>query len=986
MPAVPPRSPFVGRARETAALDTALAEAARGSGRIFLIAGEPGIGKTRLAEELAALAPAHGAQTFWGRCWESSGAPAFWPWIEALRGLVRATPHHELAEDLGDGAADIARLLPEVAAARTSESSTGPDDHAEARFRLFDALCNWLRAASERRPLLLVLDDLHWADAASLSLLQFLARAINPCRLLLIATYREGEAEGDHPFAAALAALQRYVVVDTLKLRGLSAPEVAVLIGMPASAGPATAGLAQELYSRTDGNPFFVQQMLRHMRENTEHSPGADLALRATSANGLPDSVRGVLAQRLARLSAPCYEVLTIAAVLGREFSLAALRACVAETGGSEDAVLDALDEAEAARVVAAVEPASGGYRFVHALVREVLYESLTSVRRMRLHLRAGVALGTLYGADPEQHLSELAGHFLLAGPDGAARAVRFAELAAERAAGQLAYEEAARLYRLALQASELTPSVDSVRRCALLLAFGEMASRAGDLATAREAFANAADLARGRGDAEQFALAALGFGGLVVQVGVVDERLCALLEEALALLPEDDDALRVRVQARLGMELLYSTDRQRRETISAAAVAAARRAGASPALAYALHARHYAIWEPATLNERLAIAREIIEIGEQTGDIDLALQGRRWLIPDLIERGERREADAEIDRCGRQAEAVRRPLFRWYTAVFRGAQAILDGRYDGAERLLAEQEELGQRAQAGTAQIYAMAQRFAIGRDRGDFGPVERWARRDAGPTLPALTCMAAWICANSGREEEARALLAMLAADSFAAVRRDLTWLGNAATLADLCFDLRTPAHAAVLYEQLRPYAGRSAVFGIPVATGPTDLALALLAATTGRSDVALRHAADALRFAQRMQAPPWQAWSEYRWGQILASNATEQGETDGHLQHAATIAERLGMGLLLRRIGAERSALEARPVRFPAGLTAREVEVLRLIAAGRTTREIAAALVISLPTVERHITNLYTKIGARGRAQATAFALTHRLGAST
>ncbi len=981
------RTPFVGRERELAALGAYLDAAAAGQGAIVLVGGEPGIGKTRTAEELSGRALEHGMRVLWGRCWEGAGAPAFWPWVEALRTLVRSGDAAALREALRQGAADLAVLLPEL----REQLGAPPDLPAlpalepdQARFRLFESVSAFLRTLAARQPLLLVLDDLHSADAPSLLLLQFLARDLTSAPLLVLGTYRDVEVDRAHPLSETLAALRRQPAFAHIPLRGLPIDAVLAVLRNLAPAGSESA-FAHALYDETEGNPFFIQEVLRHLSESGRAAVDA-ASLRTI---GVPDGVREVIGRRVARLSPACIRALTMSAVIGRQFSAGVLRAALAagETALDDRALAEALDEAEATRIIAAVPDAPGSYRFAHALLRETLYEELTSMRRIRLHREAGLALEAWYAADMEPHLAELAHHFVHAAAGGEVeRAITYATLAAERSGRLLAYEEAARQYVLALQSLDLQERGPTPRRCDFLLALGEAEARAGRTAQARERFAQAADLARTLQTPERLARAALGFGGPVVTVGEVDAPLVRLLDEALSALGDEPSALRARVLGRLAMELLYSEETDRRRNLSAEAVAMARRSGDVAALGFALNARHYAIWEPATLPERLTAATEIVQLGETSGNPDLAMQGRRWRIPDLLEAARRNEADAEIENLAHLAEDARQPLYRWYAAVFRAAQALLDGRFAEAGALIDAAHAAGERTHSGTALIYERGQRMVLLRELDRLGELEPWLRGALAPTLPVLRCFLAWLCADSGRPGEARDHLRLLSADGFRAVRRDLTWLASAALLAELCLMLNEPDRAGVLYAQMLPYADWNVMVGIPVYLGSVSRYLGLLATVQRRWSVAERHFQRALLVNERLGAHGWLAHTRHEYAQMLLARADPHDAERARalLAEARTLARTLGMSRLVHKLGdacetAEDAARATRGLGHAAsGLTPREIEVLRRIAAGRTTREIAGELVVSVPTVERHITNLYAKIGARGRADATAFAL--------
>jgi predicted ATPase len=586
-------TPFVGREAELALITADLNAAVSGHGGVVLLAGEPGIGKTRLAEELAAQAAARGALVLWGRCWEGEGAPAFWPWVQVVRAYVQATDPAALRHDLGTGAADIAQIVPAVGDCLPGLPIPPPVEPEAARFRLFDSLAGFLRAAATRRPLLLVLDDLHWADAPSLALLRFVSHELEGAGLLVVGVYRHGEADRGHPLLGTLADLTRGQRRRRLLLGGLDQRAVASFIALVAGVTPSPE-LAAAVYRQTDGNPFFVTEVVRLLASH-DRLGHAEVGASVLAA-GLPEGVKAVIAERLGGLSERCRVVLEVAAVVGRVFELRALElAC----GLDAEELLGLLEEAETARVVRAVPGGLGRWQFAHALVREVLYEGVPAARRVRLHGRVGQALEAVYGADPGPHLAELAHHFVEAAPGSqemVARAVRTATLAGRRALELLAWEEAAGLFERALAALELAERPDQRERCELLLAVGEARMAASDLPAARVAYQRAGELARRIGAPEALASAGLGLG-LEFTAGIVYQVEVGLLEEALVALGGADSLLRARVLARLARALLFTPRVERRLALSEDAVRMARRLGDAGTLAAVLFDRHMTIW-----------------------------------------------------------------------------------------------------------------------------------------------------------------------------------------------------------------------------------------------------------------------------------------------------------------------------------------------------------------------------------------------------
>lgn len=432
---------MVGRQRELARLDAALTDAARGLGSAVLIAGEPGIGKTRLSEELVARAAARGFGTAWGGGYEGGGAPAFWPWVGVIRSLLDGGDHQAIREALGSTAAEIAQVVPELEEFSGPLESAPVVDPETARFRLFEAVANFLRRLAFRRPLVVVLDDLQWADVASLNLLGFLGPQLRASSLLVVGTYRPDEVGLHHRLSDTLAALARHQVVQRVELDGLNEAEVADLVAT-VTGTPVSAQLVAAVQARTDGNPFFVVELARLLQSEGAVGPGAARHL-------VPAGVRDVVRRRLARLPEQTSSLLNLAAVAGREFELAVL----ARAAGLEvERALELVEATVVSGLVIEDPEMLEHYRFSHDLVRETVLGELTSVRRAQMHARVGESLEAVAG-DDESRVIELANHFFwAAGVGDVDKAIAYAIRAADAAAVRIAYEQAEEQLRRALE------------------------------------------------------------------------------------------------------------------------------------------------------------------------------------------------------------------------------------------------------------------------------------------------------------------------------------------------------------------------------------------------------------------------------------------------------------------------------------------------------------------------------------------------------
>jgi len=386
--------------------------AAAGSGRVVMLAGEPGIGKTRIAQELSSYAESLGAQAWWGMCVEQLGAPPYWPWVQPLRSYIQRSETQVLSDQLGAGAADISEIVTELHDKFPDLSPASPLEPEQARFRLFDSISQFLRNAARSQPLMFVLDDLHWADRPSLLLLEFLANQLADSKILIVGSYRDIEVTREHPLSETLARLARADTYHREELTGLETEPAGELIRSIGGFDPSQE-LVTAIYGHTEGNPFFMTEITRLLGERNQADGGPE----ADTLDGLeiPQSVLEVVGQRLNRLSTDCENILTMAAVIGRQFDFRLLGLLNEETPEME--LLESIDEGLDAHLIQDVPGQGDIYQFSHALVQQTLRERLSTSRRVRLHSRIGETLETLYGDQPGDHAAELAYHFGEAAP-----------------------------------------------------------------------------------------------------------------------------------------------------------------------------------------------------------------------------------------------------------------------------------------------------------------------------------------------------------------------------------------------------------------------------------------------------------------------------------------------------------------------------------------------------------------------------------------
>lgn len=896
------RHAFINRDAELELLRTSWRQACDGGRQLVLLAGEPGIGKTRVAAEFARVAHQEGGAMLYGRFDEETLAP-YQPVVEMLRGWSQGASLEPLGQRLGPRAAELGMLLPELRAPEASQPATvtlRPDPEAQ-RFAFFDAVAALLGELGARQPLALIVDDLQWANRPTLQLLKHLVRAPQPRRILFVGTYRETELDGGHPLAELIADLRREGTLKRVELRGLEPPHVAELLEA-LGGGPAPPTFVAALHGETEGNPFFIEEVVRHLDETTGELSG-ELALQRA---GVPEGVREVITRRLRRLSDHAREAIVVASVIGREFDYDVLEQVAALF---DDALVAALEEGVEARVLREVSGRVGRYAFTHALIRATLYDRIGALRRVRLHARVGEAILRLRGANLDPYLGQLAHHFAeAAAVEQPERAADYAMAAARRADRLLAWEEAAEHYRDALKARELIGTANDRARCELLLSLGTSQERAG-IEGARDTFTTATEIARTLGDADLEGRAALGFAGQWSTLARVDPDVVERLETALAGLPEADSPLRARLLARLALELYYSGDPDRRMALSEEAVAIARRLRDAATLAVSLDARHYALWRPENVEERLAVAAEVRRIAEEIGDRELELEGTGWTIVDLLEQGDMEGVDAQIAAGARLAEEVHRPLYQWWINVFRCTRAQIAGDFEEAERLAHETLQIGQRGQAENAVHYYAQALLNIRREQGRLAEVEDAVRRfvELYPAIPAWRGALALVHMELGRLDAAREEFETVAQAGFADLPRDANWLIAVTLLAEVCGSLGDAARARDLYGMLEPYAGRNVVVGRGSScNGSASRLLGILAATMGESEVAERHFADAQAMHERMGTRPWKARTQVARAEMLLARG-EDGDAAAArelLAEAIDCAAELGMVSLADR----------------------------------------------------------------------------------
>jgi tetratricopeptide (TPR) repeat protein len=913
---------FAGRRPELERLEPLLVRAAHGGRQVVLLGGEPGIGKSRLARELAVAAHARGATVLQGRCDEDLRMP-YQPFVEALTHLVEHAGDGVLERHVDEHGGELCRLigalarrLPQAPAPRSADGDT-------ERYLLFGAVAGLLAVEQTHRPVVLFLDDIQWADTPTLLLLRHLVTADVRMRLTLVATFRSTELDDEHPLAKLLGDLHREPDVTRLELEGLRADAVAELASAATGQDLDRAALdaAHTLQRRTSGNAFFVTEILRHQ------DAGAGGTTADLLAAPVPASVRDVLDRRLQRLGDGRRDALAAAAVIGQEFDLELVGRMLDE--GGFDAIAAAVDAAADAGLAVAPRRPGDRYAFAHGLIVTTLYEGLGPARRARMHWRAATALEELYGdrADgrPVSRVAELARHWLNAEPADLQRALHYTRLAGEHAVAQLAPDDGMRWYQQGLELhDQLHAGADDETRLELLVGLGDAQRQAGD-PEFRATLLAAAALARRIGDGPRLIRAVLANSrGFVSASGVVDDERLHALEDALEAVGADDTPERALLLATLAAELSFSpSDRDRRVALSDEAVAVARRLDDPAALSRVLSMRFVTLWMPETLPERLANSDENVAAARRTGDPVAEFHAVHWRAAAFVEAGRLNDARRDVEHEAALADRLGQPTMKWLATYDQGNLEIITGRLAEAEQHAHEALQIATLSAQPDALSFFTSQLTNIRYEQGRLAELQPLIAQvvSENPGIPAFRAVLALACCEGDLDDEARRLLAHETATRFAELPPDVTWLPGLAIYAEVAAHLQDRAAAEVLYALLEPWGGQVVYSGIS-AWSCVDHHLGAVAGVLGRYAEAEVHLRRAAELNVALRAPIWVARTELATARLLLLRDGPDDRERGRalLERAAAAAQRLGSATLARRaaglLGYEK-ALSALPI---------------------------------------------------------------------
>ena len=856
---------------------------------LVLISGEPGVGKTSLLAQASRDAHFHGSNVLYGGCEEDLGLP-YKPWVEALSPLVDALPDEFVRDFVDANGPTLGLLVPALnrrIAAELRGAATAAD--SQEQFMLIEAVVRFLTAISELTPIFLVLDDLHWADAASLQLLGHLIRSATPMRVTIVGTFRDSDVSRSHPLAAQLANFRRQPSVQRMELSGLDDVELVGL--MEAAAGhslpPEGVALAHALRRETNGNPFFVVELIRHLWEEgifVESDDGTWRLSVELEQVGLPSSVREVVGHRVALLGDRAEQTLSTASVIGREFDVGLLADVL---GDDQLAVIDILEAAIAAGLISESSTRPGLYRFVHALIQHTLYQDLSTARRQRTHERIAECLEQSSARDSEA-LTALAHHYLAATrPARTSKAVEYARKAGQAALQSYAPSDAARWFSEAIDALDRQPGNDDEERCRLLVDLGTAEALAGRpdarsrlLEAAREAWRLGLD-----GELVTAVLATTRGTGMSQQA---DVELVELARGALSRIDERDATRRARLLAALS-----ELDWQNRLEWANKAAEAARSTDDDLARLAVITSTYELRAEPSSLEDRLSETARAVQIAEASADLANRFRARWIRMNSCVEAGLIDEVDQQLAVLTEIAGKTGLPLHAWYLGIARTWRCMLNGDYEEAERWSAEALELGMSSGQPEAMATFGAQLFEMKRQQGRVAEVVDTfaAAMEAHPEIPVLRSVMTIMMCELGRYDEARAILESELRDGFASYPLDFTWTSSMCLLLDGAVTLEHAGAASRLLDALRPYP-RAVVFNNGTVLGVLARVIGRAASFLGDPE-GIPLLRQALETHERLRAPFFVALTQLDLAEALERDSHGEPTTESATLRSRALA---------------------------------------------------------------------------------------------
>ncbi len=968
---------LVGRETEKQSLSEAYQEAKQGAGNIVLIRGEPGIGKSCLASAFTEEVKDESTLVVHGQCHETLGSPPFWPWLQILRNL-------QLTDDsLGLSPAAIFKDLAAVEKRQQNRSSSLlSNDVGSEQFLLFSQITNVLAQYASKQTLILVIDDLHWADKSSLLLLSHICRKLSQQAILVIGTYRDIEITRKHPLFDSMGEISRQATLRRIALKGLSEQDVSGFIENTVSQ-TLTPDVLKSLYEKTEGNPLFVSEVARILQQEIFDPSHGQMAIE------IPEGIQEAIGRRLNQLSEQCNELLPMAAVIGRKFSLPVLNHLVPES--EQIMLLETLEEAVNRGIIEHQQNTIAEFQFCHVLTRDILYDELSLAKKIILHKKVADALVQLRDGDAEVSAGEIARHYYHAIQGGQSEAaVDYAIEAAEHATKLSAYDEAREYYELVMDIYNLADRRYAKSKAEIYYHIAECIHAVGSpTQTTSDACQLALAAARQTQEYEIFALAACRLVYVERRPNKANYGL-EIIQEALSYLPEDNLVSRAELLAYHAMSSCFNGRRRDAERLAFEALSVAQSCGDKQVLCNSLCMALLVLrGRPEKLSERIRLGEEAIklavEISQTQGQTIILNDPREWLILTYQELGDMARVNTLIKQLEVSVEQTYSYKGHYFAASANANQALFAGRWQEAETLIENANELGAKRLDESAEGVYGVQMFMLNRELGRLPMVKNALERMLANDNNAIWAPALLATYTElGMLEEARRIFEQLAANDFRPLGEGELFLTCLVYMVEACVAFNDTARAGALYQRLVPYSGQMLPHATAISHGPADMYLGMMSSLMNNLDEAQQLFEKAALLCEKSIPNMWQAHIKYRHAQVLKRHNFSGGKSrfDELVKEAKILAEGMGMVNLLQKLekldsdnGQENGGLSE-------NLTRREMEVLQLIALGKSNKHIAADLNRSLATVATHVRAILHKTHTANRTEAAAYASEHKL----
>lgn len=878
---VQPETAYVGREDIRARLSQVLHQVVEGARKIVLITGEPGIGKTRLATQVALEANAEGATVLYGQC-DQELAGSYQPWVQALRCLVEQAPTEVLVQHVGEHGGELCRLVPELARRLPNVPAPRVNDPAADRCQVFGAVVGLLQCAAAHGLVVLLLDDLHWADRPSLALLKHVVAHVLSAHLLVLSTYRDSETDAAHPLSALLADLHREPGVEWVALHGLAQREVESLMAAAAGHELNARGLelAAAVRRESEGNPFFVTEILRDLVESgglVQDGNGRYVITADIAELGIPRSVRDVVAQRVHRLGPDAVSALSAAAVIGREFDLELLSVV---TERYEDDLLAVLESAVAGSVLTESPQLPGRFMFAHALINRTLYEDLSRTRRARLHTRIAQAIEDTAGVHIDERLDELAYHWQRGHTASFSKAISYARRAGEQALANLAPDQALRWFTQALEELGTAGEVSEADRCDLMILIGEARRQSGEAAY-RETLLAAGEMASRMGDGERMAKAAMAnTRGWLSNVVAVDAERIAALQAAIDAVPTGSPH-RPLLLAQLAAEACFDWDfaTRIRPLIDEAQQLACHESDKHVMARLLTLVNSALLVRPDLIDERMELTSELLALADGVDDPFLVCMAAAMRFFATVEVANIDEARQCTDRAWQLSERTGQPWMRWVARLMATVIAAVEGDLELSEQHASDALDIGVAIGFPDAFIFYSPQLNYLRYEQGRLEEIidTNVELRKLGLGVSSVPARLSFCLAETGRLDEAAELLNQMTQAGLGSLKHDYLRLYALAYWGLTAVLVGNRDAIAEIYDLLYPYRSHL-IYPIPIAFSSGHMILGRLAGALDRFNDAEQHFAAANRVHDRIGAPLFEARNRLYWAQMLLARNAE------------------------------------------------------------------------------------------------------------